>query len=210
MKLILFDLDGTLIQSTGIIVEVFKMTFQTFFPKVTLTDEKLTSFLGQTLWQTFGEYTSDKTLIEDMFVYYRDKSEALINESLEAYPNAKETMQYLKDHGCKIGVVTSKMNQVAKRHLEITQLWAYVDTLVGYDDVDNHKPHPDPLLKAIKTFDLEPSDAIYIGDHENDIKAAKKAGMASCAVTYSFRLEQMLSEFPDYVIDDLSNLEDII
>ena len=209
MKLILFDLDGTLIQSTGIIVEVFKMTFNKFFPNVILTDEKVTSFLGQTLWQTFGEYTDDETLIDDMFVYYRVKSEELINESLEAYPNAKQTMKYLKEHGCKIGVVTSKMNVVAKRHLEITELWSYVDTLVGYDDVSNHKPHPDPLLKATKTLNIEPSDAIYIGDHENDIKAAKKAGMSSCAVTYSFRLQQMLSEFPDYVIDDLSNLKGI-
>ncbi len=210
MKLILFDLDGTLIRSTGLILEAFKMTFEKFFPGVNITDDKLTSFLGQTLWQTFGEYTKDDLIIDKMYTYYRATSEALLEKDLVAYPHAHETIQYAKDHGCKVAVVTSKLNKVASHHLDITQLNPLIDGLIGYDDVDKHKPHPDPLLKALDLFDVKAKDAMYVGDHENDIKAAKKAGMPSCAVTYSFRLKQMLNEFPDFVIDDLSQLKDII
>ncbi len=210
MKLVLFDLDGTLIRSTGIILEVFKMTFKRYFPDVELTEEKVTSFLGTTLWQTFGEYTDDDALIEEIITYYRMASEALLEKELEAYPNAHETIKYLKDQGCKVGVVTSKINKVASHHLDITKLSNLIDGLIGYDDVEKHKPHPDPLLKALEVFDTKASDAIYVGDHENDMIAAKRAGMTSCAVTYSYRLQQMLNEFPDFVIDDLSNLKDII
>lgn len=210
MKLILFDLDGTLIRSTGIILEVFKMAFDRYFPDVELSEDTLTSFLGTTLWQTFGMYTDDEDLIEEIITYYRLSSEALMEKELEAYPHAHETIKFLKHHGCKVGVVTSKLNRVASHHLDITQLSELIDDMIGYDDVTEHKPNPAPLLKALERFGIEAKDAIYIGDHENDIKAAKRAGMSSCAVTYSYRLKQMLNEFPDFVIDDISNLKDII
>ena len=210
MKLILFDLDGTLIKSTGIILESFKMSFDKYFPDVKLSEEKLTSFLGTTLWQTFGEYTKDDDMITEIIGYYRHVSEAMLEKDLVAYPNAHETIQFLKDHGCQVGVVTSKLNHVASHHLAITKLLPLIDGLIGYDDVKTHKPDPEPLLKALALFDVEANEAIYIGDHENDIKAAKKAGMLSCAVTYSYRLKQMLNEFPDYVIDDISHIKDLV
>lgn len=210
MKLILFDLDGTLIQSTGIIVETFKMTFAKFFPDEKLSDERVTSFLGQTLWETFAEFTKDEAIVEQMYTYYRETSERMLEQELKAYPNARETISFLKNQGCKVVVVTSKLNKVAAHHLTLTNLIELIDGLIGYDDVDKHKPHPEPLLKALDLFDIDKQDAIYIGDHENDIKAAKKAGMSSCAVTYSFRLQHMLNEFPDFVIDDLSHLKDIV
>lgn len=210
MKLVLFDLDGTLIRSTGIIMEVFNMTFQKYFPDVILTDDQLTGFLGTTLWQTFGQYTNDEDLIDEIIRYYREETEKLLEHELDAYPNAHDTIKYLKQHGCQVGVVTSKINQVAMHHLEITALAPLIDGLIGFDDVTKHKPDPEPLLKALALFNVEAKDAIYIGDHENDMKAAKKAGLTACAVTYSYRLQHMLNEFPDYVIDDLENLKDII
>ncbi len=210
MKLILFDLDGTLIKSTGIILESFKMSFDKYLPDVALTDEMLTSFLGTTLWQTFGMFTENDDLIDEIISYYRVVSEMMLEKELKAYPNAHETIRYLKDHGCKVGVVTSKLNEVALHHLDITGLSSLIDGLIGYDDVEKHKPDPEPLLKALEMFDVQADEAIYIGDHENDMKAAKRAGMSSCAVTYSYRLKQMLNEYPDYVIDDISNLKDLI
>ncbi len=210
MKLILFDLDGTLIKSTGIIMDVFRMTFEKYFPTVVLTDERVSNFLGKTLWQTFGEYTQDDRQIDEIITYYRTQSEALLEKQLVAYPNAHETINYFKAHGCKVGVVTSKLNAVASHHMDITKLTPIIDGLIGYDDVTEHKPNPAPLLKALELFDMDAKDTLYVGDHENDIIAAKRAGMSSCAVAYSYRLRQMLNEFPDFVVDDLSQLEDII
>lgn len=210
MKTILFDLDGTLIQSPKIILEAFKQTFATYLKDVILEDKELSNFLGQTLWQTFGSYTDDKELIDKLVEHYRKVSNQMIELGLEAYPHAKQTIKYLKGEGCKIGVVTSKLNDVATYHLKLTDLLEDIDLLVGYDDCEKHKPHPDPLLKAIELLDSTKEDTIYVGDHENDIKAAKNAGIASCAVTYSNRLKEMLLEQPEYVIDELDNLKDIV
>ena len=210
MKTILFDLDGTLIQSPKIILEAFRQTFAIHLKDVQLDDSELSNFLGQTLWQTFKAYTKDSVLIDKLVNEYRKVSNAMIEEGLEAYPNAKETIKYLKSKGCKIGIVTSKLNDVASYHLKLTDLFEDIDLLIGFDDCQNHKPHPDPLLKAIELLKSTKEDTIYIGDHENDIKAAKNAGIVSCAVTYSNRLKEMLNEQPEYVIDDLDNLRDIV
>ncbi|MFA5470702.1 MAG: HAD-IIIA family hydrolase [Acholeplasmataceae bacterium] len=210
MKTILFDLDGTLIQTPKIILDAFKLTFKTYLPDVDLNDSELSNFLGQTLWQTFGYYTDDEKLVDEMINAYRKTSNEMIEMGLMPYPNAKQTIEYLKKQGCKIGIVTSKMKDVASYHLKLTNLFEDVDVIIGYEDAENHKPHPDPILKALALLDAKKADTIYIGDHENDIKAAKKAGIESCAVTYSLRLKEMLAEQPEYVIDDLSNLEDIV
>jgi HAD superfamily hydrolase (TIGR01549 family) len=210
MKTILFDLDGTLIQTPTIILEAFKQTFETHLKDIKLSEKELSNFLGQTLWQTFGFYTDDKDLVDEMIDHYIKVSNMMIEEGLKAYPNAKKTILYLKQQGCKIGIVTSKLKDVATYHLKLTNLFEDVDLIVGYDDVTNHKPNPDPLLKAIELLGSKKEDTLYVGDHENDIKAAKKAGIESCAVTYSSRLHEMLLEQPEYVIDNLGNLKDIV
>jgi len=210
MKTILFDLDGTLIQTPKIILESFKLTFEKYLPEVKLEQTELTNFLGQTLWKTFEYYTNDETLVNDMIAYYRKMSNDIIEMGLETFPNAKKTIRYLKKHGCKIGIVTSKMREVATYHLKLTNLFEDIDGIIGYEDAEKHKPDSEPILKALELFKAKKHDTIYIGDHENDIKAAKKAGIESCAVTYSDRIREMLFEQPEYVIDDLDNLRDII
>ena len=209
MKLILFDLDGTLIQSTKIILDVFKKVIKDYFDE-DVESQKLTSFLGQTLHQTFGLYTDDLQLIDQIIISYRKMTEERLNQSLEAYPHAKETCEYFLDKGIRVGVVTSKMNEVALNHLKLAGLDGCIEHLIGYDDVINHKPDAEPILKSLEYFQVEPQDVVYVGDHENDIKAAKAAGTLACAVTYSNRLKEMLLENPTYVIDELINLTDLV
>jgi len=210
MKTILFDLDGTLIQTTEIILDTFVLTFEKFFPSIKLTDTELTNMLGHTLFTTFEFYTDSKEQVDEMVSYYRDVSNLKIEQGLKAYEGAADTMKYLKSKGCTVGVVTSKMRKVATYHLELTGLSPYVDGLIGYEDTEKHKPNPDPLIKALELFNAKKESTVYVGDHENDISAAKNAGISSCAVTYSHRLKEMLLVSPEFVIDELSNLKDIV
>jgi HAD superfamily hydrolase (TIGR01509 family) len=210
MKLVLLDLDGTLIQSTEVIMETFKITFDKFFKDVTLTDEVLTSFLGTTLFKTFELYMDETHDMDTLISFYRNTSEALIEDNLHAYPNAKELLSQLKEKGIKVGVVTSKMREVARYHLKLTGLVEYVDHIVGYEDVIHHKPDKEPLEKALAYFNVSKEDAIYVGDHENDIISAKNANMESCIVSFSHRLKEALSYQPEYVIDDLIHILDLI
>jgi HAD superfamily hydrolase (TIGR01509 family) len=210
MKTILFDLDGTLIETTEIILDAFVETFDKFFPDVKLSKDELTNLLGQTLFKTFEFYTDSKEKVDEVVKYYREISNLKIEQGLKAYPYALETLIYLKKKKATIGVVTSKMRKIATYHLEITGLLPYIDGIIGYEDVIQHKPSPEPIEKALKLFGANKSTTIYVGDHENDIIAAKKAGISTCAVTYSHRLAEMLKEQPEYVIDELINLKDII
>lgn len=209
-KCVLFDLDGTLIQTTEIIIDAFKETFKHFYPDLVLNEDDWTNMLGHTLFTTFGYYASTKEDVEKMVQFYRTYSNDLIETSLKAYPKAVETLSYLKKKNIKIGVVTSKMNHVAKHHLAMTGLLSYIDGLIGYEDVTKHKPSPEPIIKAMELLNANKKTTIYIGDHENDIISAKKAGIQTCAVTYSHRLQQMLNEQPNYVIDALENIKDLI
>lgn len=210
IKCVLFDLDGTLIQTTGIIIDAFKVTFKKYFPNIHLTDDDYTNMLGATLFTTFGYYASSKEQVDEMVTFYRAYSNDLIEQGLEAYPGAKEILSFLKKKGVKIGIVTSKMRSIATHHLELTHLFEYADGIIGYEDVKEHKPSSEPILKALELLGAKPKSTVYVGDHENDIIAAKKAGIFTCAVTYSHRLKEMLSYQPDYVIDELLNIKDLI
>ncbi len=208
--LVLFDLDGTLIQSTEVIMETFVITFKKYFKDITLDQQTLTSFLGSTLFKTFELYMDDTHDIDELVSFYRETSESLMKEKLHAYPHAKELLEQLKDKGVRVGVVTSKMREVALAHLTLVGLESYIEHIVGYEDVQLHKPDKEPLIKALEVFQMEVDDAIYIGDHENDMLAAKHANMMCCAVTYSHRLKEMLAVQPDYVVDDLIQILDIV
>lgn len=208
--LVLFDLDGTLIQSTEVIMETFVITFEKYFKEVTLDHQTLTSFLGTTLFKTFELYMDETHDIDELVGFYRQTSESLMKEKLLAYPNAKTLLETLKEQGLRLGVVTSKMREVAKAHLSLVGLESYIEHIIGYEDVRLHKPDKEPLVKALEVFQMASSDAIYVGDHENDMLAAKHANMMCCAVTYSHRLKEMLAVQPDYVVDDLIQILDIV
>ena len=209
IKTILFDLDGTLIDTVGIILDTFREAFDKFLPHVEISDQEMTSFLGQTLFQTFGFYT-DEEHVKEIIKFYREVSNEKIEQGLKAYPNARETLAYFKKKNLQVGIVTSKMREVATTHLKMTHLFEYTDGLIGYEDVTEHKPYPEPILKALTLFNAKNTSTIYIGDHENDMIAAKKAGVMTCAVTYSARIKEMLATQPDFVVDDLSQLKDLI
>jgi len=210
IKTILFDLDGTLINTTDIILTTFVETFKYFMPELILDPKELTNFLGQTLFTTFEYYTDSKEKVDEMVKYYRILSNDKIEQGLKAFPFAEETLIYLKKKNIQIGVVTSKMRSIATYHLEITHLKEYIDLIIGYEDAINHKPDPEPILNAIEKLDAKKQQTIYIGDHENDITAAKKAGILSCAVTYSPRIQEMLLLQPEFVIDELKHIKDLI
>lgn len=210
IKTILFDLDGTLIETPKIILSTFQELFDQYIPDVDLTDALLSSFLGQTLFKTFETYVDDQKKVDELVAIYRKISEDKINLGLSAYPGAKEVLMYLRKKGIRVGVVTSKLRTVATEHLVKTHLFDYIEGLIGYEDVINHKPDPEPILKGIAYFNSEKEETLYVGDHENDIIAAKKAGILTCAVSYSLRLQEMLFENPDFVIDELKHIKDLI
>ena len=110
---ILFDLAGTLINTNDIIVRSFRSTFDRHFPDTLVTDEQIHSFIGPTLEQTFGEYTRDPFVIQDMINSYREFYVVYEVGNFEIYPDVLEVVTDLKEKGYNLGILTSKFKEAA-------------------------------------------------------------------------------------------------
>lgn len=225
---LLFDLDGTLLDTKALIDRSFVHTFEKFRPGYVLTDEELDSFFGPTLNQTFSRYSNDENEIKEMFAYYRAFNVEHHDSMVKAMSGAKDVLKQLHNKGYNLGVVSSKKTDLVRRGLEVCGLVDYMDVIVGMDDVANHKPAPDGILLAIETLrnqynenltkektwqekikDIifgkkkEVKNIVYVGDTLNDINAGKAANVKTIGALYIKNPEIMLEAAPDYVINDL-------
>ncbi|MGM9969740.1 MAG: prolipoprotein diacylglyceryl transferase [Anaeroplasma sp.] len=201
---ILFDLDGTLLNTKPLIDRSFIHTFEHFRPDYILTDEELDSFFGPTLYQTFSRYSNDEEEIQAMIQYYRDYNIPHHDEMVKPFPGAKDTLRLLHKKGYKLGVVSSKKTDLVRHGLEIFGLLEYMDIVVGADEVTNHKPAPDGINLAVEK--LEGKNVAYVGDTLNDMQAAHAANVKAIGALYIKHPEIMLDANPDYVINKLSDL----
>ena len=183
---VLFDLDGTLINTNEIIIESFKYTFDTHFPAIEMTTEKILSFIGPTLQQSFGDYTKDPFLIQEMIDSYRKYYIENEMGMFEIYPDVIEVVSKLKEEGYNLGIVTSKFKEAAWPSFTHYQLDEIFDVFISLDEVEYPKPNRNPIDVALSLFD-NPIGAIMIGDNKGDILAGKNAGIHSAGVAWSFK-----------------------
>ncbi len=202
---VLFDLDGTLLNTKPLIDRSFIHTFMHFRPDYKLTDEELDSFFGPTLYQTFSRYSNDEEEIQEMIQYYRDYNVPNHDSMVNPFPGAKDTIKDLHKKGVKVGVVSSKKTDLVMHGLEIFGMLEYMDIVIGADEVKNHKPAPDGILLAKEK--LNSKNVLYVGDTKNDILAGKNANVKTCGVLYIKNPSIMLEVSPDYVINKLSEIE---
>lgn len=207
---ILFDLDGTLIDTKELIYESFLHTFAKFKPDYTLTEVELKSFLGPTLRSSFERYFEPEQ-IEEALQYYRDYQQEAHAQYAKEIPHVKETLDYLKENGYDIAVVSNKLRDVVCMGLKHFDLEKYFDVIVGRDDVEHAKPDPEGLLKACKLLYRSHDDIVYIGDAPGDILTCKKMGAYSIAFIYEEeRAQEMMKEKPCAFITDMKELIDIV
>ncbi len=204
--LILFDLDGTLLDTEPLIIETFRQTLHKYKPDLVLTRDQEIALLGPTLHESLEKYLDPedaKTAFDD----YRKLNIDLHPSMIKTMPHAKELLEELKTQGYPMAVVSSKKKEAVRLGLELTQLDAYFLTIIGYDEVKKYKPDPEGLLTACKTLNLYHDDAIYVGDTDTDMIAADRAGMFSVAlITHEERKEALLKTNPNASINDLMEL----
>lgn len=203
IKTILFDFDGTLIDTNELIYHSFDYTFKKF--GYSFTKEEILQFNGPPLRETFSQLNPD--LAEEMIRTYRIHNAQHHEAYVKLFPNVKETLEVLREKGFELGVVTAKMREGVKQGMEITGIESYFDTIVTIDDVENPKPHPEPVIKALNKLNAEADTAIMIGDNYHDIIAGNKAGTKTAGVSWSLRGKEYLKQFnPTYMLEDMSDL----
>lgn len=177
-KVILFDLDGTLIDSTEAIVQSFGVAFEHFGSQKPTKDE-IVKHIGHPLEYMFAQLGVETSQIDAHVTRYKQNYQLISTDMTKLLPNALAAIELASKHA-RLGVVTTKTGSFSRIILEHLTVMCYFETLIGREDVKFPKPNPEPILKAMSHF----GDAEFwmIGDTRMDIDAANAAGINSFAV----------------------------
>ncbi|NLY55872.1 MAG: HAD-IA family hydrolase [Firmicutes bacterium] len=181
---ILFDLDGTLLDTTELIETSFEYTFSVVKGSP-VPWEQLYRFWGRPLLDQMRLFADDEQQAQQMVEVYREHNLAHHDALAKVTPGALETLRALKEAGKSVGVVTSKKTDSAWRGLRLFKLDGYVDTLVGADQTEVHKPEPEPVLLALKRLHYPPERALMVGDSPYDIEAGLRAGTTTAGLKWT-------------------------
>lgn len=202
---VLFDLDGTLLDTNQLIIDNCKEVFKNFLPHIKMKEEDYLYFIGPPLKESFAKYSNSPKEIEKLIYEYRRINNTTHDKKIKIYDHVYEVIKYLHDNKYNLGIVSSKKTELVERGLKLFNLDSFFPIIIGSEDVINHKPHPESILKAIQCFN-NVDEVIYVGDSKGDILAAKNANVKSVGVSWSYKLKDLIESKPDYMIDDFSQL----
>jgi pyrophosphatase PpaX len=214
--MILFDLDGTLVDTTELILQSFAHAFDVHFPGRLPTRDALVATFGRSLPATLREMADAEGAADAeatgtaMLETYRAFQRLHHDTLIQPFPGVSEMLAALAARGHRLGLVTSKMEGFARRGLRLFGLEGRFEIGIFHDDTPRHKPLPDPLLLAAARAGVPPPDVTYVGDSTHDIVAGRAAGMRTVGVLWGpFPRAVLESERPDHLVatpDDLAAL----
>jgi len=208
IRTILFDLDGTLIDTSELIIQSMLHTLSQYVPNQYDRDDVL-DFIGPPLEESFQQVLPDK--VEEMIEVYREHNLFHHDNLVAPYDGVLETLAALKNHGIQLGIVTTKRNDTALRGLKVSKIEKYFDVIIGLNDVAHAKPHPEPIIKALDKLGAKASEAIMVGDNFHDILAGKNAGVKTAGVAWSIKGREALEQYePDFMLETMGDLLRIV
>ncbi len=221
INLLIFDLDGTLADTSRDITDAINYALKPFGVKpLTVSQTKamvgsgITKLIGDLLAENQKDALCGRPVQSDaegmtgealdlFFEYY---SEHLLDKTI-LYPGVKETLLKLEDF--KKVIVSNKRESLSRKVLEGLGISEFFDLILGSDSVSEKKPSPVPILETLERLNLSKEEAVIIGDSNFDIDSGKKAGIKTIAVTYGYRSREVLKE-ADHMIDSFGELLTIL
>jgi pyrophosphatase PpaX len=203
---VLFDLDGTLIDSGAIIVASMRHAATTVLGREIPEAELAAAVGGPGLIAQMRAL--DETRVDELVAVYTAHNETL-HDGLEACRGIEDVLEALHGERRRLGIVTAKRQATVKLAFQVLpQLERYFDVVVGSDDTERHKPDPAPILLALERLGAGPETAAYVGDSPFDIRAAKAAGVGAVGVTWGgiHSATRLLEERPDALVDNAEEL----
>jgi pyrophosphatase PpaX len=177
---VLFDLDGTVVDSGAIILASMRHATQQVLGREYADPELLQAVGGPGLEAQMAALAPDR--VDELVRVYRAHNEPLHDE-LEACSGMEDVIVRLHEEGVRLGIVTAKRRATVDLAFARLRVGHLFETVVGGDETQRHKPDPQPLLEAARRLGVAPVDCAYVGDSPFDIRAAKNAHMYSVAVT---------------------------
>ena len=198
LKTVLFDLDGTLLDSFSVHLEVFKTTFANF--GIQLSEEDFLSSYSPNWYKTYealGLRKEDWPSADELWLKEVEDKTALL------FPGVIESLLTLSKY-YSLGLVTSGSKVRVERDLKATGIHHFFKTVVTGDDIKTPKPSPEGLQLALSKVESKADEAIYVGDSTADYEMAKAAGVYFIGVNSEF--ESLITNHPDYVVNSIADL----
>lgn len=201
---LLFDFDGTLLDTNELIIQTFLSVLGEHYPGRFGREDAL-HFIGPSLEQTFTAIDPER--VEELTVQYRGLNRIMHDELVEEYDGVAETLRLLKAQGLKMAIVSTKRSETIRHGLDLMGVSDVFDVLVGLDHVSNPKPDPEPLHLALEQLGASHEEALMIGDNSHDIEGGKNAGVRTAGVAWTAKGEDFLASFnPDFMLQHISDL----
>lgn len=193
-KIVLFDLDGTLIDSTEAILESFHHSLTQLNHAHELEDEAIKALIGHPLDVMFTRLGCKIEKIDAHVLAYKEHYRTISRAKTFLLPFAVEAIEVASKQA-RLGIVTTKTARYSRELMEHFGLMHYFEVLIGHEDVQNHKPHPDPIHKALEGMDHALEEVWMIGDTRLDLEASQRAGIDAVAVLSGYDNFEQLSTF---------------
>ncbi len=198
--IILFDLDGTLIDSTEAILESFHHSFD-FHKLSRKDDEEIKALIGYPLDIMYENLGVEKSVISEIITTYKEHYRDISTQKTELLKNAKEAVELAKEFAT-LGIVTTKTGHYSKVLMEHFNIMHHFDVLIGREDVQNPKPHAEPIMKALEKLDTKNKEIWMIGDTKLDLIAAQAANVNSIGVLSGYDKIETLKMFTNVILND--------
>ncbi|MDD4237471.1 MAG: HAD-IA family hydrolase [Desulfotomaculaceae bacterium] len=188
---VLFDLDGTLVDSLPLIVRTYRQVFDEM--NIPWGNDDVVKMIGLPLKDIGRRFAGEAApAFEERYQYYYHRDHDLYTH---LFPGTLELLESLKEQGIRLGIVTSKGKPGTNRTVAFTGLDHYMDVVVTAHDVTRYKPDPEPLLSALATLHTQAGRCIFIGDSSYDILTGKNAGCLTLGVTWGLDSRAELEKF---------------
>jgi pyrophosphatase PpaX len=216
---VLFDLDGTLIDTTDLIFQSYQHALTSVLDRPATTEELLLGY-GQPLYAAFAAILDGRQvegsaeerlfLVDRLIGHYREFNVARHDFLAREFSGVRETLAELDQRGYPLGLVTSKTRAIGERGLRLIGVDGFFRTAVYMDDTNRHKPNPDPLWLALDRLGLRDraDQVLYVGDSTHDLQAGRVAGVHTAAALWGpFPPESLHALKPDHA---LAKIEDLL
>jgi pyrophosphatase PpaX len=180
---ILFDLDGTVIDSVALIRESHRYATRAVLG-VDLPDERLVANVGRPLIDQMRAFSADRA--EELLRVYREWNHAHTRELLAAYDGIADLLESLRADGRTLGIITSKAGPTVDLAFDVLPIRHHFAVVIAAEDTDRHKPDPAPIALALERLGMAAGRACFVGDAPFDIVAGRAAGVTAIGVTWGF------------------------
>lgn len=211
-RLIILDFDGTLADTQPLIISSMQRAIRELHMP-SRTDAECQAMIGLPLKECFTTLLSvDDATAErcaDLYrrVFDEDNHPGVVN----LFPGVLDTLTALHDRGLLLAICSSRGRPTLDGFVSTFHLEGYVSMIVSANDVQHHKPHPEPVQMILKQLDVSPAEALVVGDASYDILMGRNAGCRTCGVTYGNQTPSALrAAGADYLIDYFADLLDIL